>query len=70
MVLLTAYQFVDQTTASSTGPVLGGVLAERASWRWIFWFLTILSGVCLFLILVFTPRDRSEYCRQRQHLPN
>lgn len=30
-------------------------MAERASWRWIFWFLSILSGLCLILIVVGLP---------------
>ena len=42
-------------TAPSIGPVLGGVFAERANWRWIFWFLAILSGMCLLLLLVLLP---------------
>ena len=41
--------------APSLGPVLGGVLAERAGWRWIFWFLSILSAACLASILVALP---------------
>lgn len=35
--------------------MLGGILAERADWRWIFWFLAIMSGLCLLFILVFLP---------------
>jgi predicted MFS family arabinose efflux permease len=42
-------------TAPSIGPVLGGVLAEKAGWRWIFWFLGILSGICLLIIAIFLP---------------
>ena len=41
--------------APSLGPVLGGVLADCAGWRWIFWFLCILGGICLLIICLFLP---------------
>ncbi|EXK30374.1 hypothetical protein FOMG_13187 [Fusarium oxysporum f. sp. melonis 26406] len=36
--------FLFTTMAPSLGPVLGGVLAEKLGWRWIFWFLSIFTG--------------------------
>ncbi|KAI1362045.1 major facilitator superfamily domain-containing protein [Xylaria arbuscula] len=45
--------------APSVGPVIGGVIAQYLGWRWIFWFLTILSGFVLVLFLLFMP----ETCR-------
>ena len=41
--------------APSLGPVLGGVLADKAGWRWIFWFLVILSSACLAVLCLFLP---------------
>lgn len=41
--------------APSIGPVLGGVLVEKAGWQWIFRFLAILSGLNLVLMVVFFP---------------
>lgn len=35
--------------------MLGGVLAGRLGWPWVFWFLVILSGFCLSSLLVFLP---------------
>ena len=41
--------------APSLGPVLGGVIAEKLSWRWIFWVLVMTSGLHLLLLFVFLP---------------
>ena len=42
------------------GPILGGVLAEYGGWRWIFYFLIILSGAFFLPFLLFFP----ETCRK------
>ena len=41
--------------APSLGPVLGGVSADQAGWRWIFWFLVIMSSLCLTVLCLFLP---------------
>ena len=41
--------------APSLGPVIGGALADQVAWRWIFWFLTIISGSCLAVLVCFLP---------------
>ncbi|KAL1668762.1 major facilitator superfamily domain-containing protein [Schizophyllum commune] len=46
---------VGSQLAPVLGPVLGGALAGGLGWRSIFWFLCILSGVCLVLIFSFLP---------------
>jgi multidrug resistance protein len=42
-------------SAPSLGPVLGGVLAEKAGWKWIFWCLAILSGAVFILLSFLLP---------------
>lgn len=36
-----------------TGPIIAGYLGQAAGWRWTFWLIAILSGVCEVLFLLF-----------------
>jgi MFS family permease len=42
-------------TAPSIGPLISGALGYSAGWRWIFWFLCIVSGSCLTLMSLTLP---------------
>ncbi|KAK5948876.1 hypothetical protein OHC33_010127 [Knufia fluminis] len=42
-------------TAPALGPVIGGLLASRVGWPWIFVFLSCLCGFVLILLAFFLP---------------
>ena len=39
--------------AGGTGPLAGGYLTERLSWRWAFWISVPISGLTFLLLIVF-----------------
>ncbi|KAL8912456.1 MAG: hypothetical protein Q9171_002549 [Xanthocarpia ochracea] len=43
------------SSAPSLGPILGGLIAQRLGWRWIFWLLAIASGCQLLGMTLFFP---------------
>ncbi|KAK2468977.1 hypothetical protein H9L39_19414 [Fusarium oxysporum f. sp. albedinis] len=52
--------FLFTTMAPSLGPVLGGILAEKLGWRWIFWFLSILTGGSLVILALLLPETQRK----------
>ncbi|KAJ6785449.1 hypothetical protein PWT90_07111 [Aphanocladium album] len=55
-----AYTLIPQALAPSTGPLLGGILAQYLGWRSVFWFLVIYAAVIGVVMLSFQP----ETCRE------
>ncbi|KAL2851626.1 major facilitator superfamily domain-containing protein [Aspergillus pseudoustus] len=62
------------------GPLLGGFIAQRAGWHWVFWVLVIVGGTLSALVMVFnretnhvvlmrwkTERLRKELSRPELH---
>ncbi|KAK5047248.1 hypothetical protein LTR84_006770 [Exophiala bonariae] len=55
--------------APSLGPVLGGILAQYAGWRWIFRFLAILSGIVLVMFVLVLPETSRKVVGNGERFP-
>lgn len=44
--------------APSLGPVMGGSITEQLGWRWVFWFLVILTSSHLLAMIMFFPETQ------------
>ena len=54
----------------SLGPLLGGVLVEKAHWPWVFWFLLII-GVCYVVaLLIFMPETNRKIVDNGSLIPH
>ncbi|KAK4701011.1 hypothetical protein P7C70_g5223, partial [Phenoliferia sp. Uapishka_3] len=57
------YQGINEITiaiANGVGPLLGGVLSEKAGWRWCFWINLPVAAVTLTVIVFFLPLKRVD----------
>ncbi|KAI0552259.1 major facilitator superfamily domain-containing protein [Xylaria curta] len=55
------------TIGLAIGPFVGGIIAERATWRWVFYLTLPIGGLSLIMIFLFlrTSYNRSETQRQK-----
>ncbi|KAF1816953.1 MFS transporter [Eremomyces bilateralis CBS 781.70] len=47
--------------SSVVGPILGGVLTDRASWRWCFWINLPIGGLAVAVVLFFFQNPKRQY---------
>jgi multidrug resistance protein len=47
---------VGPTIGPSLSPTIGGILAQKAGWRWVFWFTAILAGI-LSILAAFVLKE-------------
>ncbi|KAI9246070.1 major facilitator superfamily domain-containing protein [Phascolomyces articulosus] len=44
-----------QTISMAVGPLVGGIISDKLSWRWLFWVLLMMGLIGLVLVFFFLP---------------
>ncbi|TVY67379.1 Efflux pump radE [Lachnellula suecica] len=57
---------VGPTLGPSISPVVGGIIAEKAGWRWVMWFIAICTGVLTILTFLFLKETYSPVLLARR----
>lgn len=55
----------DRRLLLNTGPILGGVITEKASWRWIYLFNTPAAAAGIAVMLFCWPRKDKMYTKPK-----
>ncbi|KAF2680179.1 MFS multidrug transporter [Lentithecium fluviatile CBS 122367] len=42
------------------GPIVGGVMVQKANWRWLFFVMSILDGIIVLLFVLFLPETHCQ----------
>ncbi|KAJ9480898.1 hypothetical protein VN97_g12622 [Penicillium thymicola] len=56
-------------TAPTVGPIIGQSVVENGGWRWTFWLIAILVGLCLFAVIPIKETYEPVVRRKALNLP-
>ncbi|KAF4548501.1 Efflux pump radE-like protein [Elsinoe fawcettii] len=48
------------------GPIAGAFIAQDISWRWVFWIISIASGICTVMCLIFMRETYTPVLLERK----
>lgn len=48
------------------GPILGGLVVEKANWRWLFWILSAVEGVAMLFFIALLPETHAQTLLSRK----
>lgn len=60
--------FLFVSVGTTSGPIIGGVLTDRVSWRWVFYINLPLGGVALALLIIFLQVKWKKELSARERL--